>query len=192
VGRVRASARARSACGSRRWKASRVGKARSPFTRQRAETALASSEASARSETDRRARRRRRQRRQGRVRFEPREGPILLARLGRLAQRSARRETRVPPISLPSPGPEPCGELRFALGRDGVARLNAARREHEAQASLKERPPLQIGPVSSSGAHEAQGCSRKRNWFGVQTSVGTHRPAATPGKRELRPRKRAT
>jgi hypothetical protein len=61
--------------------------------------------------------------------FEPCEGPKLLARLDRVAQRSARRETRVPPISLSSPGPEPCGERSFILGRKSVARLNAARCE---------------------------------------------------------------
>lgn len=38
---------------------------------------------------------------------------------------------------------------------------------------------MQIGKASASGAHEAQGCS-KVDWFGVQTSVGTHHPAATP------------
>jgi len=99
-----------------------------------------------RSVTDRRASRGRRQRHQGCFRIRARGiGRTIPTRFGRITQRFARRETRDPPALLPSTGPEPFGEPSSVLGRERVARLNVARCGHEAQASVREGPPVQIG-----------------------------------------------
>jgi len=138
---------------------------------------------------DRRTQRGTRQGRQGCGRTNRVKDEYSSRDLGRLTQRSARRETRVPPISLPSPGPEPRGERSLVLGRESVARLNAARCEHEAQASRRVRRSMQIERLRS-GAHEAQG-ARKREQVrsaDVGRNASTGRDAR---EREQRPRTRA-
>lgn len=144
-----------------------------------------------RSVTDRRACRRRRQRCQGLIRISSRGTDEQSPRdSDRIAQRSARRETRVPPISLPSTGPEPFGEPSSVLGRERVARLNVARCGHEAQASVREGPPVQIGGFCV-GSTRGTGMLEV-NWF-WSADVGRN---ASPGRdareREQRSRKRAT
>jgi hypothetical protein len=144
-----------------------------------------------RSVTDRRAVRRRRQRHQGCIRIRACGiGRIIPTRFDRVTQRFARRETRDPPALLPSTGPEPFGERSFVLGREGVARLNAARSEHEAQASVREGPPVQIGGFCVGST---RGTGMLESELVRSADVGRN---ASPGRdareREQRSRKRAT
>jgi len=159
---VRAPARARRVCGSRRWKASRIEQARLPFTRRRVEAVLAAFDSSLRSGTDCSGNRGRRQRRPGCGRLELVEGRTIPTRFfERLTQRFARREARGSPVSLASEGPEPVGARPLVSGREGVARLNAAQGEHEAQASVRHGNlgENRFGfPVP--GAHEARSARR--------------------------------
>jgi len=188
---VRAPARARRVCGSRRWKASRIEQARLPFTRRRVEAVLAAFDSSLRSGTDCSGNRGRRQRRPGCGRLELVEGRTIPTRFfERLTQRFARREARGSPVSLASEGPEPVGARSFVSGRERVARLNAARREHEAQASDTREVTGENRLVSTPGAHEARGyseligseCRRRSVRISDRDALG----------REQRPRKRAT
>lgn len=117
-------------------------------------------------------------------------GRTIPTRLDRVTQRFARRETRDPPALLPSTGPEPFGERSFVFGRERVPRLNAAGGEHEAQASVRERPPVQIGTFLR---REHTRHRDARSELVRSADVGRN---ASPGRdareREQRSRKRAT
>jgi hypothetical protein len=128
--------------------------------------------------------RRRRQRRQGRGRFERVERTNTPPRdLERLAQRFARREARVSPVSLRIGGPRAprCTRSRRKAASviDATPRGVRIESEHEAQASEREGPSPARAGRSLHREHTRHGC-----WVVLVRSADVGRNAssiATPG-----------